>query len=533
MDKTALYKCPWCDVVKNLRGLACHTGKTHKQPASELHRLVLHNGIIPLCACGCGKPVKWLQKYYGEYLRGHNGFSVDARISAVVVRKDMASRGELTAWNAGLTKETDARVAASAIKISKTINRDDISQRLAARPEEDKLAQHSKQAISLRLSYAKGLNPWNKNLTKHTHKSLRLIAEKISKIKQFFDPRRLTPEQFEARANKSEKFELISNPKDYKNKYKRLLFKCKTCSLVQNKNLMMLENSPGFCPKCSPRESKGQLEIYEYVKSLFPEALLSDKTIPNVTELDIHVPSKNFGIEYNGLYWHSESAGKGPMYHQNKTDKCLAQGISLLHVYADDWENKSDIIRSMIKHRLSISSVRIYARNCSVRLIDSTLRKTFLERCHLDGDVASKVAFGLYNNDKLIAVLSLRKAFHKKWSNYIEIARFAVDLDSAVIGGLSKLISIAKAWAKDNNCLGLMSYADGRVGIGAGYLAAGFKQNSITTPTFWWTDYTKRYNRFKFRADKKRGMSESEIAKEAGVVRIYGCKNIVYTLNVN
>jgi hypothetical protein len=441
-------------------------------------------------------------------------------VNALAVREAMAKRGELTSWNKGLTKETDDRVAASALKIAAGIDSKDISRRLATRSESEKLRHYAN------ISKAnQGHRSWNTGITKEDNDGLRSAAVKISKIKQEFDPRSLTPKQFEERVNKSEKFELISEPRDYRNKYQKLLFKCKMCDLVQGKNL----NSPNFCPKCSPKESKGQLEIYEYVKSLFPEALLSDKTVPGVSEIDVHVPSKYFGVEYNGLYWHSETAGKGPMYHQNKTDACAKQNISLLHVYADDWAKHPEIVRSMIRHRLGVSNTRTYARVCSVRSVDPATRRVFFERCHLDGDVSAKVAFGLYLEEKLIAVLSLRKAFHKKWHTHAEIARFAVELDSVVVGGLSKLVSAAVVWAKGNGYAAIMSYADGRVGVGAGYLAAGFKQHSITPPTFWWTDYEQRFNRFTYRADKSRNMSEREVADKAGVVRIYGCRNVVLT----
>ncbi|WP_244278072.1 hypothetical protein [Gordonia westfalica] len=35
-------------------------------------------------------------------------------------------------------------------------------------------------------------------------------------------------------------------------------------------------------------------------------------------ELDIYIPSKNIAVEFNGLYWHSEDAGKDRHYHQRK-----------------------------------------------------------------------------------------------------------------------------------------------------------------------------------------------------------------------
>lgn len=67
-----IHKCPLCEVRKPIRGLACHAGRVHGLSSEELHKTVLHGGSVPSCKCGCGQPVKWLQRRFGEYLRGHN-----------------------------------------------------------------------------------------------------------------------------------------------------------------------------------------------------------------------------------------------------------------------------------------------------------------------------------------------------------------------------------------------------------------------------------------------------------------------------
>jgi len=59
----------------------------------------------------------------------------------------------------------------------------------------------------------------------------------------------------------------------------------------------------GWSSLVSSGISKGQLEIYEFVKSILPEGetvLLNDRTeLP--MELDVYVPSLGLAIEYNGL----------------------------------------------------------------------------------------------------------------------------------------------------------------------------------------------------------------------------------------
>jgi hypothetical protein len=136
IEQSNVHKCPWCDVKKNLRGLACHAGKTHKQPASEVHRLTLHHGVIPLCACGCGQQVKWLQKKYGEYLRGHNGFSVSARAAKKVNRVKTKSKTEL--------KEEKTKVSLSPLPVVVNVLASPVITSLKQKPS---IAQLSGEAI--------------------------------------------------------------------------------------------------------------------------------------------------------------------------------------------------------------------------------------------------------------------------------------------------------------------------------------------------------------------------------------------------
>lgn len=436
LDQEIQYKCPWCDVVKNLRGLACHAGRIHKQPASELHKLVLHGGVVPLCACGCGQSVKWLQKYYGEYLRGHNGFSDNARAAASGYRR----------------KKSQPVSTLSTKKVTTKF-----------------YVTHHKES--------------KKNDSNH------------SKLEQV---------TYEDNATSS-------------------LFQCGVCKVKIRRTHQVTKISPN-CPACLGHQTKAIDEIFAFVKTICSDAV-------QINPIQIQIPSKKIAIQYNDLYWHSEKH-KSRNYHHNASTESALKGIALFHIFSDDWRTKKQIILSMIQHRLGASTNQVYARSCKIVQVDAIKRKEFFTRCHLDGDTASMAAFGLEVNNRLVAVVSLRRPFHKKWNDCSEIARYATELNVSVIGGLSRLITVAKSWAKNKGYSRLMSYVDGRIGYGAGYLLAGFTIFGTTSPSFWWTDYYERYNRFKYRADKKRNMSERAVAEEACVVRIYGCANSIMLMDI-
>ena len=82
----------------------------------------------------------------------------------------------------------------------------------------------------------------------------------------------------------------------------------------------------------------------------------------------MYFPELKVGIEYNGLYWHSEEMGKDRNYHFNKSLECYDKGIRLIHVFEDEWLYKQDIVKSKIKHILGLNTnERVYARKCYIK----------------------------------------------------------------------------------------------------------------------------------------------------------------------
>jgi hypothetical protein len=128
--------------------------------------------------------------------------------------------------------------------------------------------------------------------------------------------------------------------------------------------------------------------------------------------------------------------------------------------------------------------------------------------------------------------MSIRKPFHKSNSGYFEIARYACKIDSIVVGGVGKLINQAKIYAIEHHVSKLLTYVDERMGgEGQAYQLVGFHLRNVSPPRFWWTNGNIRYNRFHFRANSKKNLSEKDVADEAGVVKIWACRNLVFELS--
>jgi hypothetical protein len=70
------------------------------------------NSIWPRCACGCNEKVKWKNTHFSKYLYNHsNKTGTESHNLRSLTKKKRFSNGEISAWNKGLTKETDKRVS--------------------------------------------------------------------------------------------------------------------------------------------------------------------------------------------------------------------------------------------------------------------------------------------------------------------------------------------------------------------------------------------------------------------------------------
>jgi len=230
----------------------------------------------------------------------------------------------------------------------------------------------------------------------------------------------------------------------------------------------------------------------------------SRKLIPPY-ELDIYLPDHKLAIEYNGLYYHSSwgnnlRVSKTPDYHRNKMLLCREQGISLLQIFEDEWVNpiKQEIWKSIIKHKLGLTSNRIYARKCQIIGLDFKTCSQFLDNNHLMGKDSSPIRYGLMFDNVLVSVITFGKPnISSGKSQYdFNIGRFSVLKDTTVVGGFSKLLSY---FLKHHPNVTLSTAADLRYSTGDVYTKNGFRHLHDSKPNYWYWKSQTRFHRFGFR----------------------------------
>lgn len=284
------------------------------------------------------------------------------------------------------------------------------------------------------------------------------------------------------------------------------------------------------CPKCSISFSKPENEIYEYIKTISNNVVKHDRSILDGYEIDIFLPDNNIGIEFDGLFWHSEKNISDMNYHLKKTEECEKNGIRLIHIFEDEWIYKKDIVKSRISSLLGINN-RVYGRKCIVKEISNKESKSFLDETHIQGSINSKYSYGLFYNDEIVAVMTfgdVRKNLGRNRENgTYELLRYSSKQGINVIGGPSKLLKYFIKNIKPNK---IITYADRRWSRGNLYEKLNFKFIRNTKPSYFYVINDKRKNRFGFRKDiliSKYGCTKEETEHSFCLkkhwYRIYDC----------
>jgi very-short-patch-repair endonuclease len=261
-------------------------------------------------------------------------------------------------------------------------------------------------------------------------------------------------------------------------------FRCRGCKKIFLKTAYSLKNI--FCDYCHPEKiTSVEKEIYEFLQSVTDKDTLiirRDRTVLNGKELDFYIPSNKLAIEMNGLYWHSEHGGGiHKNYHLNKTKSCACHGISLLHVFENEWLDNSDIVKSIVKTTLGKFDKRIYARDCEVVVVDNVEKNSFLNKNHLQGEDKSTIKLGLKNEGELVSVMTFRRTSRFEKNIEWELTRFCNRLNTSVVGGASKLF---QHFLKENKPKMVVSYCDRRFFSGRVYGNLGFKFVKHTSPGY-------------------------------------------------
>lgn len=311
----------------------------------------------------------------------------------------------------------------------------------------------------------------------------------------------------------------------------RYKFSCKKCGNGFESTVYV--PSDVFCELCHPEKKEtAESSLHEFLVSEVKgkTILRNNRIVLDGKELDFYIPDISFAIEYNGLYWHRDSHPRmSKNYHLEKTEKCAEKKIHLIHILESEWKHKQNIVKSIIRQYVGGHVAKIHGRECEIRKVDIQEKREFLNKCHIQGEDRSSVAYGLYYKNSLVSMMTFCKSrFDKKieW----EISRFCNALNTRVHGGATKLFNIFLLDYKPNS---VVSYSDRRLFSGDLYSKLGmtFEGNTAQGYHYVSPDFSTVFNRQMFQKSKlskklkvfDSNLSEWENMKNNGFDRIWDC----------
>lgn len=324
---------------------------------------------------------------------------------------------------------------------------------------------------------------------------------------------------------------------DYKGVEFKYKFQCLKCSNIFEDHL-----DNGKIPRCfncypivREYSSKYENEINVWLDDLgIKNIQKGHKGIIYPYQLDIYLPDYRLAMEFNGLYWHSEIGGnKDKNYHLNKTNLCKEKGIELIHIFEDEWIEKQDIVKSIIKNKLGLIENKVYARECIIKEVDKEEALLFLMNNHLQESIICKYFYGLYYKEELVYLIALSKPRFNNNYEY-ELIRSCGKINTNIIGGFNKLIEYSK---RELNIKSMVSYVDKRYFNGKGYKE--WELINEAKPNYFYTkDYQNRESRLRYQKHKlveneeDKALTEWQIMQLKGYDRIWDCGNKVYSWGV-
>jgi transcription initiation factor IIE alpha subunit len=282
------------------------------------------------------------------------------------------------------------------------------------------------------------------------------------------------------------------------------------------------------CPKCSNLYNKFELYFQEKYG-----CIINDRSTLGALEIDVLFKDHSFGIEYNGLYWHSDEF-KDKKYHLNKTELMEERGYQLFHIFEPEWINpvKRKIWESIIENKRK-QTVKIHARKCTTREISAKESKEFLDINHMQGYQHAPIRIGLFYNDELVSLMTFSKPRFNKSVEY-ELVRFCSAINKSVVGAGSKLLRYFELKYQPSS---IISYANRRWSQGNVYKKLGFEFVRNSEPNYFYFKTSKEFfSRNAFQKHKLRKklaiyderLSEAENMSNNGYRRIWDSGNMVF-----
>ena len=323
----------------------------------------------------------------------------------------------------------------------------------------------------------------------------------------------------------SKQFNLSITPLFSKDQYKlsttKYKWKCNNCNTKFEDYI--LNGRVPRCPICFPKlagESLLKDDFSKWIKSL--NIKIIEKYDIKTTILDFFIPEFNIAIDFDSVYWNSELNSADRNLLLKKTNLCKEKNIVLIHIFEDEWLNKREIVKSIIKSKLNIFDREIDSLKCEIKNISFQHAEKFLNTNNIFGYSKSKINIGMFYNEELVSVLSIN--LHNKEYKW-EVSRFCSIINTKI-----------DSFNKLSDFFGekYIFYVDTRY-----FSGSSLQLNKLRDigPIYWYVKNRIRHNKKEFQKIKQKhlldnydsSITEWQNMQLNGYDRIWDCGRSVFT----
>ena len=233
------------------------------------------------------------------------------------------------------------------------------------------------------------------------------------------------------------------------------------------------------CPACASERTSSieESEVADWLRAEGEVVQTNTREPLEGLEIDIYLPERKVGIEYNGAYWHHEGILQHRRIHELKSRRADRKGIRLVTVWDFDWKDRAAAMKQHILHAIGRNAgSRVNARDCKVWPVKHETAKPFYREYHLQGPPWRAMQhIGLFHGLEMAACMSFGQGNSRRGKtgdHEWELLRFATK--GLVRGAASKLFA---AFIREHNPETVWSFSDRQHFGGGLYRTLGFTRD--------------------------------------------------------
>lgn len=220
----------------------------------------------------------------------------------------------------------------------------------------------------------------------------------------------------------------------------------------------------------------------------------------------------------------------------NQHNSILTDGKIPIVVFPHEWKDRSKQWKSHVLASDGQFEDRVYARKCTVKLIEKNTIREFCREYHIQGsNNLSVIGWGLYYKDELMGIISLGR--HHRNYNVLLLDRMCFKSGIQIVGGANRLFSQCVKWAKTKAIKEIVSFSDNKLSLGNIYKKLNFILDKELSPDYFYICENNVLNYCSKQSQKKsvtgcpKGLTEYQWSQQCGLRRVFDCgkKRWVFT----